>query len=141
MIDLHSITLNQRRIQGIFGAFIPVWVPFCVKFIESRTSYTLTFESSMVWPKKTTEISHKKEKKLQPKPPCAVVTSYQTCDRWPFKKTWTLFMRVSKLLISIRNSCWGGGGMDCYRIFVVVVIFTVKKKLNQLKTKFQEVFS
>ena len=33
------------------------------KFIESRTYYTLTFESSMVWPKKTTEVSHKKEKK------------------------------------------------------------------------------
>ena len=26
-IDLHSITLNQCRIQGIFGASIPVWVP------------------------------------------------------------------------------------------------------------------
>ena len=27
MIDLHSITLNQCRIQGIFGASKPVWVP------------------------------------------------------------------------------------------------------------------
>ena len=26
-IDLHSITLNQCDIQGIFGAGIPVWVP------------------------------------------------------------------------------------------------------------------
>ena len=51
------------------------------KFIESRTSYTLTFESNMVWPKKTMKISHKKEKKQQPKLPCTIVTSYPTCDR------------------------------------------------------------
>ena len=25
--DLHSITLNQCRIQGIFGGGIPIWVP------------------------------------------------------------------------------------------------------------------
>ena len=33
-----------------------------VKFTEVKASYMLTFESSMVWPEKTTEISHKKKK-------------------------------------------------------------------------------
>ena len=52
-------------------------------------------------------------------------------------------MHVSELLILIQDSCWRGegGGMDCYQIFFVVVIFPIKKKINQLKTKFQEVFS
>ena len=31
----------------------------CVKFLESRTSKMLSFESIMVWPKKNTEISQK----------------------------------------------------------------------------------
>ena len=156
MIDLHSITL----------AHIPVWVPkkwaqkieqySTQKFLFLLNRWTHFFVLSLlkvghltrlllsqVWygPRKPRRFHTKKKKNPQPKPPCAIVTSYRTCDRWPFKKTWTLFMRVSKLLISIRNSCWGRGGMDCYRIFVVVVIFLVKEKINKLKTKFQEVFS
>ena len=38
-----------------------------VKFIKSRTSYMLTFESSMVWLKKTTEILQKKQNKTKQK--------------------------------------------------------------------------
>ena len=70
---------------------------------------------SQVWydRRKPRRFHTKKKKKQQPKLPCAIITFYRTCDRWPFKKTWTLFMRYSELLISIRNSCWGGGGMDC----------------------------
>ena len=36
------------------------------EFIEIRASYNLTFESSMVWPKKTIKMVHKKEKKPAP---------------------------------------------------------------------------
>ena len=54
---------------------------------------------------------HTHKKKRQPKFPCTIiVTSYWTCDRWPFRKTWTLFLRVSELLLV---------GIDCYRFLLL----------------------
>ena len=102
MIDLHSITLNQCRIQGIFGASIPVWVPkkssstpprsFFFYQTDKLISFVLSLLKvghltrlllSQVWygQRKPRRFHIKKEKKQQPKPPCAIVTSYRTCNR------------------------------------------------------------
>ena len=51
----------------------------------------------------------------------------------------TVYVCFRTIVFNSQYLLGGGGGMDCYPIYFVV-IFLVKKKINQLKTKLQ-VFS
>ena len=85
---------------------------------------------SQVWygRRKPWRFHAKRKEKQQPEPPCAIATSYQTCNRWPFKKTWTLFIRVPEQLISVRISCLGDGGWTVIKFFLLLLSFPSRKK-------------
>ena len=85
---------------------------------------------SQVWygRRKPWRFHAKRKEKQQPEPPCAIATFYQTCNRWPFKKTWTLFIRVPEQLISVRISCLGDGGMTVIDFLLLLLSFPSRKK-------------
>ena len=77
---LTSVSASSKyyscRIKGTFGAIIRVWAPtkwtqkINLKFLGKLDDLKFTFESSIVWPKKNTEIIWKNMQQL-PKPRCA----------------------------------------------------------------------
>ena len=95
---------------------------FCVKFIESWTSQTLTFELSIVWPKKNGEFIKKHATTTKTDTP-----SFRTCDRLLFKTAQTLFIRCSKL--SFRNIYSGEN-----RLTKILFVYFFRRKIKQLKS-------
>ena len=90
----------------------------------------LTFESSMVWPRKNVEISWENMQQLH-KPWCILVTSFWPCNRWTFKTTWPcLYVVVQKYWFQFKTVI-GKKWIAIESLF----IFSVKKKINQSKAR------
>ena len=115
------------RIHGTFGAGKPVWAPrkwsqkieecstqklfyetvnlifFVLNLLKAGHLRHLPLNQARYDQRKTWRI-HEKNMQQLPKSQCTIVISFWICNRWPFKTTWSLFIRGSKLLISIGNN-------------------------------------